>query len=122
MAADLGDALFGAQEDAATRPAEILIADMRLGDTQLEFIQYVDPASAPFHGDPSRAGSAHVALLSDDIESDYRRLDAAGVRFHGPVRTVRDPDRPTWRWCYFRDPDGICVELVQSGGDGSDSS
>jgi len=114
-AADLGDALFGAHEGAASRSAEILIADMQLGDAQLEFIQYVDPASRPFHGDPSRAGSAHVALLSDDIESDHRRLESAGVRFHTPVRTVHDPGRPAWRWCYFRDPDGICVELVQSG-------
>jgi tRNA(adenine34) deaminase len=96
--------------------AEILIADMELGDTRMEFIQYVDPASRPYPGDPSVAGSAHVALLTRDIESEFRRLQTAGVRFHTPVRTVRDPDKPVWRWCYFRDPDGICVELVESGG------
>jgi catechol 2,3-dioxygenase-like lactoylglutathione lyase family enzyme len=56
-----------------------------------------------------------VALVSDDIESDCRRLQAAGVEFHTGPRTVSDPDRPVWRWCYFRDPDGICVELVESG-------
>jgi len=88
---------------------------MELGGTRFEFIQYVQPPSTPFHGDPSRVGSAHVALMSDDIDSDYRRLQAAGVRFHTPIRTVRDPGRPAWRWCYFRDPDGICVELVQYG-------
>lgn len=127
-AADLGDALFGTAApreatagtaDHATRPAEILIADMELGDTRFEFIQYVEPPSTPFHGDPSSAGSAHVALVSDDIERDYRRLQAAGVRFHSPIRTVRDPGRPEWRWCYFRDPDNLCVELVQSGEDAS---
>jgi tRNA(Arg) A34 adenosine deaminase TadA/catechol 2,3-dioxygenase-like lactoylglutathione lyase family enzyme len=96
--------------------AEILIADMELGGTRVEFIQYVDPASRPYPGDPSVAGSAHVALLTRDIEGEFRRLQTAGVRFHTPVRTVRDPGKPVWRWCYFRDPDGICVELVESGG------
>lgn len=120
-AVDLGDALLGwpagsgALDQGAPRPAEILIADMALGGTRVEFIQYVEPATRPYAGDPSVAGSGHLALLTDDIESEVRRLEAAGVRFHTPVRTVQDPGRPLWRWCYFRDPDGIVVELVQSG-------
>jgi tRNA(Arg) A34 adenosine deaminase TadA/catechol 2,3-dioxygenase-like lactoylglutathione lyase family enzyme len=118
---DLGTALFGAAAgggaaaaDAVATPAEILIADMELGGTRVEFIQYMDPATRPYPGDPSVAGSAHLAILTQDIEAEVRRLEAAGVRFHTPVRTVCDPGRPAWRWCYFRDPDGICVELVES--------
>jgi catechol 2,3-dioxygenase-like lactoylglutathione lyase family enzyme len=113
-AEDLGAALLGAE---AREPgaAEILIADMELGGARVEFIQYVEPATTPYPGDPSVAGSAHIAILTEDIESEFRRLQTAGVRFHTPVRTVRDPGRPVWRWCYFRDPDGICVELVESG-------
>lgn len=98
-----------------TQPADILIADLELAGTRLELIQYVDPTTRPYHGDPSVAGSGHLALLTDDIEREIQRLRAAGVRFHGPARTICDPGRPVWRWCYFRDPDGICVELVQSG-------
>lgn len=114
---DLGTALFG--EEAAGRratspAAEILIADMELGDVRVEFIQYLDPPARPYPGDPSVAGSAHIAILTEDIEGEYRRLSTAGVRFHTPVRTVHDPGRPVWKWCYFRDPDGICVELVES--------
>ena len=135
QAADLGTALFGEPEgglagaaphlagaardsgvagDLCVQSAEILIANMELGGVRMEFIQYVDPAGRPYPGDPSVAGSAHIAILTQDIESEFRRLQAAGVRFHTPVRTVRDPGRPVWRWCYFRDPDGICVELVES--------
>jgi len=114
-AGDLGTALFGAK---AREPgaAEILIADMELGGARVEFIQYLEPATTPYPGDPSVAGSAHIAILTEDIESEFRRLQAAGVRFHTPGRTVQDPGRPVWRWCYFRDPNGICVELVESGG------
>ncbi len=113
QADDLGAALFG----DGPRAAEILIADMELGGFRVEFIQYVDPPVLPYPGDPSVAGSAHIAILATDIESEYRRLLAAGVRFHTPVRAVRDPGRPVWKWCYFRDPDGICVELVESPGE-----
>ena len=112
--ADLGTALFGTAAPEEEAAAELLIADMALGGLRVEFIQYVDPASRPYHGDPSVAGSGHLAILTRDIEREYRRLQAAGVRFHTSVRTVRDPGRPVWRWCYFRDPDGICVELVES--------
>jgi catechol 2,3-dioxygenase-like lactoylglutathione lyase family enzyme len=118
QAGDLGSALFGAEAGEA----EILIADMELGDTRIEFIQYVRPATKAYGGDPSVAGSAHVAILTWDIEGEFHRLQAAGVRFHTPVRTVRDPGRPVWRWCYFRDPDGICVELVESAGSAGSES
>ena len=114
-AEDLGTALFGA-EAGEPGAAEILIADMELGGARVEFVQYVEPATKPYPGDPSVAGSAHIAIQTQEIESEFRRLQAAGVRFHTPVRTVRDPGKPVWRWCYFRDPDGICVELVESGG------
>jgi catechol 2,3-dioxygenase-like lactoylglutathione lyase family enzyme len=105
------------ESQPSPQAAEILIADMELAGTRVEFIQYVNPPTQPYPGDPATAGSAHLALLTDDIEGEVRRLEAAGVRFHTPVRTLRDPGRPVWRWCYFRDPDGIVVELVQSGGE-----
>lgn len=121
--ADLGTALLGrgSPEFGSLEPgsdsasAEILIADMALGNARVEFIQYVTPPGGPYQGDPSVAGSAHIALLTDDIEGEYRRLEKAGVKFHTPVRTVHDPGKPWWKWCYFRDPDGLCVELVQNG-------
>jgi catechol 2,3-dioxygenase-like lactoylglutathione lyase family enzyme len=103
------------QWEPEPQPAEILIADMVVGDSLIEFIQYLQPRSLPYHGNPSVAGSAHIALRTDDIESERARLEEAGVRFHTPIRTVEDPETTPWRWCYFRDPDGICVELVQGG-------
>ena len=129
-APDLGTALMGPGEIPAPRagervgarpltaepmPAEILIADMALGAARVEFIQYMEPPVTPYAGDPSVAGSAHIAILTDDIEAERLRLERAGVVFHTEVRTVHDPGKAPWKWCYFRDPDGICVELVQSG-------
>ena len=112
---DLGTALLGSERGTQPVTGDILIADMALGQARVEFIQYADPVGRPYHGDPSVAGSAHIALVTEDIEAEYHRLEQAGVRFHSPVRTVTDPGKPPWRWCYFRDPDGVCVELVEAG-------
>jgi catechol 2,3-dioxygenase-like lactoylglutathione lyase family enzyme len=112
---DRATARCSAAPNCGEEPGEILIADMALGEARVEFIQYVDPPGGAYHGDPSFAGSAHIAIVTDDIEAEYRRLERAGVRFHTGVRTVDDPSGLVWKWCYFRDPDDICVELVQGG-------
>jgi lactoylglutathione lyase len=56
-------------------------------------------------------GSTALAVQTDDIDADYQRLSAAGVRFTcEPVNIVRD-GRLAARLAYGFDPDGIVVEL-----------
>ena len=109
----LGTALFGSGKGNQRTVADILIAHMELDGAGIEFIQYVDPASAPYHSDPSVAGSGHLAIYVDGIESERERLLAAGVEFHTSVSVIQDPGSSVWKWCYFKDPDGIVVELVE---------
>jgi glyoxylase I family protein len=95
--------------------ADILIANMQAGGLQVEFIQYAKPASRPYSGDPSAAGSAHLALECSDIYGERSRLEGLGVHFNSQVIVLDDANGHPWKWCYFRDPDGICVELVEGG-------
>jgi glyoxylase I family protein len=83
---------------------------LRRGHTYLELFGYTAPAPKP--GDPDRpvsdAGITHLCLAVDDIDAEYARLTAAGVRFHtepGP----RGPMRAT----YGRDPEGNVFELIE---------
>lgn len=56
-------------------------------------------------------GSTALAVQTDDIDGDYARLVAAGVRFNcEPVDIVRD-GRFAARLAYGFDPDGIVIEL-----------
>lgn len=58
-------------------------------------------------------GASHICFLVDDIEAEYKRLAAGGVRFNSPpVDIVRD-GKPVGRALYLFDPDGITVELDQ---------
>ncbi len=47
--------------------AKIKVAIMQAGDTQIEFIEYVDPKAEPCQKNPSIAGSGHIALWTDRL-------------------------------------------------------
>ena len=84
------------------------------GDDQLELIEYVAPPSPVDAPLPQNAlGSHHVAFLVDDIGAHKRELEARGVRFLSDVNVVDEGVLAGWRWAYFRDPDGITLELVE---------
>lgn len=112
----LGTSLFGTKWGVVHSHADLQIAVMELGDSRIEFIQYNDPAAEPYHMNPSVAGSAHLAFRVKDIEAERERLERHGVEFHAPINVFKETGKPDWKWCYFRDPDGICLELVESEG------
>jgi catechol 2,3-dioxygenase-like lactoylglutathione lyase family enzyme len=109
----LGTALFGDKWGITQKHADLRIAVTRIGGYSIEFIQYIDPPTAPYHKDPSIAGASHIAFKVDDIEQERARLEAAGVQFHSPINVFKESGKHEWKWCYFRDPDGICLELVE---------
>jgi catechol 2,3-dioxygenase-like lactoylglutathione lyase family enzyme len=76
------------------------------------FIAYFVPVDESVHQlDPARPGGGgmdHLALDVDEsgFEEAISRLTAAGVPFDGPV------DRGYERSVYFKDPNGVTVELL----------
>ena len=106
-----GIAVFGPGKQSF---ASLGIAMVELGGIEIEFIQYLDPPTTVlYHGDPARAGSAHLAWEVDDIDAMYKYLKAKGVKFHTEVKDCVRDGVLVWKWVYFRDPDNICVELTQ---------
>jgi catechol 2,3-dioxygenase-like lactoylglutathione lyase family enzyme len=94
--------------------AKLRLVTFAVGDGLLELLEYVEPASPVTEPLPQNAlGSQHVALHVDDVAAEVRRLSAAGVEFLGDVTVVDEGVLAGWRWVYFRDPDGILVELVE---------
>ena len=107
----LGTYVFGPGKQAR---ASLGIAMVELGGIEIEFIQHLDPPTeVPYHGDPSRAGSGHLAWEVDDIEGMYKNLKSSGVKFHSAVNECIRDGELVWKWVYFRDPDNLCVELTQ---------
>jgi catechol 2,3-dioxygenase-like lactoylglutathione lyase family enzyme len=82
--------------------------------TILELLEYRKPRGITIDMETANPGNAHVCLVVEDLDAEFRRLGAAGVEFRsaGPVYS------PTGAWkgskaVYLRDPDGITVELVE---------
>jgi len=109
----LGTALFGTKWGIRQAHADLELAVMNVGGTRIEFIEYKDPKAQPYHKNPFIAGSAHLAFKVDDIEQTRAALEKAGVEFHAPIHSFMEGGKIEWKWCYFRDPDGIVLELVE---------
>ena len=94
--------------------AALKVAMVELGGIEIEFLQYLTPKTeVPYHGNPSIAGSAHIAVNVDDIEAVYEKLKKAGVVFHSDINDCIRDGELVWRWVYSRDPDGVCCEIIQ---------
>ncbi len=83
---------------------------MKLGSSMIELFQFETPTPRPV--DPDRPlcdhGITHLCLDVVDIDKEYERLSAAGMRFH--CAPVQNGDA---RMTYGRDPDGNVIELLE---------
>lgn len=99
------DRLTGLRDSASK------VAMIRLGDSKIELFEYESPR--PKTQDPDRPvndhGIAHISLRVSDLDAEYERLRAAGVRFHSePIDLGLD------RGVYGRDPFGNVLELLEA--------
>jgi catechol 2,3-dioxygenase-like lactoylglutathione lyase family enzyme len=80
----------------------------------LELVEYITP-----HGrdlgelSPASVGCAHLALLVTDIHQRYERMLDQGVVFRNPPVAITEGANVGGFACYFNDPDGITLELLQ---------
>ncbi|RMF98586.1 MAG: VOC family protein [Gammaproteobacteria bacterium] len=98
------DALTGLQESAARA------AMLRLGDSHLELFEFSSPPPLPRAGERAvnAYGISHICIEVQDLQGEYARLSAAGMRFHCPPLA-----QDSGYVAYGRDPDGNVVELLE---------
>ena len=103
--AGVADTIYGLPNTA------VKMTMLRTANAYLEIFQFVRPVGRT--GDPDRpvcdAGVTHTCLAVSDIEADYARLKAAGMRFHCPPQPAPGVGTAT----YGRDPDGNIIELIE---------
>lgn len=101
--------------DADLSVAQLAVPRSGIGISghQLELIQYHQPRSPLPKPERNTIGGAHLAFVTDDIGADHERLVAHGVRFVSPPNEITAGVNLGGKTCYFFDPDGIVLELVQ---------
>ena len=90
--------------------AEKTISFMRLGPLEVELFAYaeqVPAADAP----PRVLGFRHLALETSDIDVTLRELKERGV-LAADAEVLTLP--AGWRLLFFRDPDGVEIEIKQA--------
>lgn len=69
---------------------------------------YRQPAPVPDYA-ATHVMSLHLALVSQDIEGDIQRLEAAGAKLDGEITTFPNGDA----YAMVRDPWGVTLQLVR---------
>lgn len=93
--------------------AELSFSMIRIGNVNIEFLQYHQPEGKDWDRTNGDVGSAHICLEVDDMDAAYAELIARGAVFNGPPVTLTDGDLVGSQWAYLRDPDGIQLEIWQ---------
>lgn len=105
-------------EAFAVPSSECRFVHLRLGDdetaTVLDAVEWFDPATADGAGTPAQnqRGITRFAVLTDDTDTVYRELSAAGAEFVTTPTTVMTPEGG-WRVCLVKDPDGVVIQITE---------
>jgi len=83
--------------------------DLDAGNAQIELFSFPSPPPRPSY--PEAAGLRHLAFAVADLDAEVARLTALGVAVE-PVRVDEYTDR---RFTFFADPDGLPLEVYESG-------
>lgn len=98
--------------------AHLKIAMLRHGQATLELVEYVQPHEAGIGSGTHRPGSPHIAFIVADVDRAWDSLKSQSKQWSlsfvgkGPVLVDRGPNTGG-RAFYFRDPDGITIEIVE---------
>jgi len=81
----------------------------------VELVEHPAPDGAPAPRQANDLGIFRMAWITDDIDRDHAALLDAGVQpVSVPAALAMGPGLPAVRALFWRDPDGACLELIQS--------
>ena len=102
--------------DAELEVAQLAVPGQPRGISthDLELVEYRLPRGVRGDLATPNPGAAHMAFAVEDAVGTHARLLSHGVVFVSPPNLIEaGVDRGGYA-CYFRDPDGITLELVQA--------
>jgi len=104
-------------EGIGVEDPDLRFAMLKLGNTILEFIEYRSPKGKGYDRANNDLGINHIAFEVGDVRGVYEKLRAKGVEFNAEPHTFTEedgaPDVVGTTFCYFRDPDGIVLEVFE---------
>jgi catechol 2,3-dioxygenase-like lactoylglutathione lyase family enzyme len=103
-----------AEQITGVQGAEILIAVVKAPGHKIELLEYRAPADRKrVDARPCDVGSAHIALVVDNLDPVLDRIAASGWKAAGEPQTLTAGPNAGKRVIYVRDPDGTTIEFMQ---------
>jgi catechol 2,3-dioxygenase-like lactoylglutathione lyase family enzyme len=94
--------------------ADVHAVFLSVGDhAMVELLEYRSPTPKPFAARNCDVGVLHACFETDDVHAVHEALLAKGAHVNGPPMEITEGPLAGWWFCYFRDPDGIQLELLQ---------
>lgn len=94
--------------------AKLRLAVFKVGHGEIELLQYLSPESPVERPVPSNTlGAMHVAFEVENMRQKYEELKSKGIEFLSEPNVVTEGPLNGWTWVYFKDPDGITLELIE---------
>jgi len=94
--------------------ASLRQAVLKVGEGAVELVEYLTPKSPVDKPMPlNTLGAMHLAFRVKDANEKIMELEAKGVKFLSPLNVEKEGPLAGLKWVYFKDPDGITLELVE---------
>jgi len=87
---------------------ELHIVFLSINERLVELVEYTPKGKSLEDNKASDTGSAHICFQTDDIQGLHKKLSENGVRLHCSPQNLGGV-----LVMYFRDPDGIILEVMQ---------
>lgn len=96
--------------------ARLRFAFLRFGSCVVELLCYDNQREEQFDRSNADVGSTHVCIDVPDLQAAYDDLLVKGVEFLAPPLHIDDGPLAGCAFTYFKDPNGVTLELFQSAG------
>ena len=79
--------------------------DLKLGESEIELFSFLDPSKRP--SQPEAAGLRHLCFYVDNFDEAIEWLNKRGIE----TEPVRIDEYTNGKFTFFKDPDGLPLEL-----------
>ncbi|MGW1345829.1 VOC family protein [Kribbella sp. NPDC002412] len=94
--------------------AKLRFAFLRFGSCVVELLHYDNDREDTYDRSNADVGSAHVCIDVPDLQAAYDDLRSKGVEFLAAPLHIDDGPLEGCAFVYFKDPNGVTLELFQS--------
>ena len=98
------------------KDANLRFAFLRFGNCVVELLCYDNERDEMFERSNADVGSTHVCIDVPDLQAAYDDFQGKGIEFLAPPLYIDDGPLAGCSFVYFKDPNGVTLELFETAG------